>query len=360
MSSVLFTIVLLSLSRALADDWYGVDITSNIKQDLSVRVKARPGENLQMLVDQFYTKHGDDFIQNNDDYIAMLIALEEAAGGKCDACKTFVELLTEELKEMGRKHAKQDGNDQFGQAKKSMHVDGDMESALLQSLCKGAAYLPYADHIKKGCADLLNANGTHILRVFSGGKLRAEDTVNRKHTICAEMMQVCPVVKPPKKVSKCRACAEAMQDLHFLLRRSINLLWSKTTDGPNGHSSPALRDAKGIQHRFSRKHIIIEIQELCYDMENRHPPAVAAEVQEVCEQLVEDYQEDIVKYFAPYQQGSAIGHQHPNPARAVCVESAKMCKPNQFDKFYESLSSYVYNFTSRNIKTSAPDRKSVV
>lgn len=274
----------------------------------------------------------------------MLTTLEEAGGGKCDACKTFVELLTEEFKQLGLKHAKQVGTGEFGQAEKSMHVDQDMEATLVRSLCQGSRYKPFAAHIRKGCTDLMGSGeGGEILRTFQAGKLRPNDTVHRKQSICTDIAQVCPSVKVPKKINRCRACSEAMQDLHFVLRRAAHSPWSPELEPARGSKSAQL-------HRYSRKHVMSELQELCYDSEQRHPTAVAAEVQEVCELITEDYLEEVVSAFSVMKSGPAAGHYNPNPARVVCVDSTKFCKPRQFDSIYESLTHFHHNFTSRQMK----------
>ena len=84
----------------------------------SVRLKAFPGNNLTNLALQFFDDHVKKYNASDVDFVVN--HLENAAGGKCDACKTFVEMLTDRFISMGIKFAKIDGHDQTGKPLKSM------------------------------------------------------------------------------------------------------------------------------------------------------------------------------------------------------------------------------------------------
>lgn len=85
------------------DDWFGVDVEApgpdgNDKR--SVRIKAFPGNNLTALAIQFFDGHSPSY--NSSDLDFVVNHLEEAGGGKCDSCKTLVELMSLRFIEMGR------------------------------------------------------------------------------------------------------------------------------------------------------------------------------------------------------------------------------------------------------------------
>merc|ERR1711871_1800641 len=100
-------------------------------------------------------------------------------------------------------------------------------------------------------------------------------------------------------MGKCRACAEVMEDLHFLLRRSSRHL---VLGGDMLRKKMAKDTADDF---FSRRHILREMGELCQEMESIHPPSVVEDLVEMCETLTEDYADDIIDAFIK----RAHGHQ---------------------------------------------------
>lgn len=119
---LLMALLVASLSTRVWGEqpWFGVDVQSNTDKDYSVRLKvcedsaraphslththpqASPGDNLHVLVNEFYQQHGHQFKRSDEDFQAVLLvwplcwsaqcvvtqlvaSLEEAQGGKCDA-----------------------------------------------------------------------------------------------------------------------------------------------------------------------------------------------------------------------------------------------------------------------------------
>eukprot|EP00658_Telonema_sp_P-2_P013587 TRINITY_DN15147_c0_g1_i1.p1 TRINITY_DN15147_c0_g1~~TRINITY_DN15147_c0_g1_i1.p1 ORF type:complete len:259 (-),score=54.04 TRINITY_DN15147_c0_g1_i1:348-1124(-) len=222
---------------------------------------------------------------------------------------------------MGLKHAERVGQDEFGRAQRKMHIHQDMEQTLT-GLCSDPVYKNYAKHIHKGCQDILGSNKSReALRKFEGQRLHAFDLLDRKSEICVDMFKVCTLKEPipAAEQTECRTCAEAMMDLHFVLRRSAR-----------SSSVPLVRG----KHRFSRKHILTELQELCYDTETRQARGSVDEIREMCERLVEEFEEEIVRSFVARED---TGQTAPNPVEAVCVGVTEVCDKEEFNQIFPRL-----------------------
>merc|ERR1712196_361128 len=322
-TTTLLLALIVRLSTVSSEDpWFGVDVQSSQDKNYSVRIRANPGDNLHILVDQFYQQHGHQFERREADFQALLGTLEEAQGGKCDACNTLVEMLTAYFQELGIKHAKQVGHDMYGKPAREMHIGNDMEK-MVGLICSSDKYNPYGFHIRQGCNNMLaDERAPLALRKFQGGTLRPSDTVERKQHICVQLYDVCPM-KPingtrRSDITTCRACGESMMDLHYSLRRS-GRPWVPV-------ATPA--------SRMSRKHIISELEELCVDTEHRHPPVHVDEIREYCEQLVEDYTDEIVRAFVAQPE---TGQSNPAPVKQVCVAVTQACAPEEFEQVFPLL-----------------------
>eukprot|EP00656_Telonema_subtile_P054688 TRINITY_DN8232_c0_g1_i4.p1 TRINITY_DN8232_c0_g1~~TRINITY_DN8232_c0_g1_i4.p1 ORF type:complete len:297 (+),score=40.16 TRINITY_DN8232_c0_g1_i4:236-1126(+) len=232
---------------------------------------------------------------------------------------TFVELLVGYFQQMGLQHSKKVGQDNFGRAERAMHIDNDLERTI-GVLCKSPEYLHYAPHIRKGCTDILgDARAPQALRTFQSVTLTPAETVARKSEICVDLYKVCrPATPERRRLSECERCAESMMDLHFVLRRS-------------GRDS-SMPFVKGS--RLSRKHIITELQELCYDTEHRHPKGEVDGIRESCERLTEEFEEEIVKSFVARED---TGQTLVNPVKSVCVGVTEVCDKAEFEDGFSRL-----------------------
>jgi len=319
------------------EDWFGIDVEApgpSGDDKRQVRLKAFAGNNLTALALQFFEGHVGKY--NETDFRFVVDHLEEAAGGKCDACKTLVELMSERFIEMGLKFAKVTGTDQFGKPIKSMHVEPEQES-YIASLCKAEKYNDYAPHIRKGCWDTLSAEGSRsIFQIFHNGTLGPETVVARKVQLCGERLKVCEVkpATPSGSMGQCRACGEVMEDLSFLLRRASRSLVL-------GGDALRKKMSKVTSGYLSKRHILRELEDLCMEIEGIHPPSVKDDLVEMCETLAEEYQEDIVAAFVARPQG----HQLAIPGKEVCVKAAELCSEAAYNRNWPLLESYPYNFS---------------
>jgi len=146
--------------------------------------------------------------------------------------------------------------------------------------------------------------------------LGTETVVQRKREICTQHLNHCvekpapPPGKRPFPLGKCRACAEIVQDLDFLLRRGTREAFSA--------SDPYSRkkaNAGAIVSYLSPRHISRSVEDLCGSLELRHPPSVLDELTEHCEMMVEESREELVAAF----KVDSHGHRHGHPGFKVCV-----------------------------------------
>ena len=88
-----------------------------------------------------------------------------------------------------------------------------------------------------------------------------------------------------------------------------------------------VRKKSGSRYYLSRKHVWAVLEDACTLVLAHHPPPHAARLQERCEQLMEEFDEDMADAFANY------GFDDPSaPARAICGRAAAgLCKNRQGD-----------------------------
>jgi len=178
--------------------------------------------------------------------------------------------------------------------------------------------------------------GRHKAQIFQSltqGSFGFEDLLKRQNTICGQhVLKVCPT-KPwlGSGISECRACAEAFQDFDRVLqndRRDIDV----GSLGVKAHKktvSASDRQFRGRHHVWQRS------QDLCSTAQQRHPAKAASVIQEVCEEVLEEHESQVVRAFV---EG---GHSHPTAsAEQVCVTISEKCTEDEFDGFRKELASY--------------------
>merc|ERR1719456_1566748 len=81
-----------------------------------------------------------------------------------------------------------------------------------------------------------------------------------------------------------------------------------------------------------RHHVWQKSQELCTTVQQRHPAKAASVIQEVCEEVVEEHESQVVRAFV---EG---GHGEPGAsAQKVCVEIAEKCEEDEFEAIRKEL-----------------------
>lgn len=298
------------------------------------RTKAVAMANLTEVAAQFVAKIGRE-----GDALAfekVVYWLNQGAGHLCDACKFMMEESHRRVMKIAHEKIKAfetKGKDFEGGRGHEIKLDDDMK-AEIRGVCDSAQYALANTDSRQWCETTLS--GRHSQQIFAAltqGSFSFEDLLKRQNTVCgAPLLKVCPgKAWLGSGINECRACAEAFQDFDRLLqqdRRDIDV----GSLGVKAHK-------KTVQERDrkfrGRHHVWQKSQELCASAQQRHPVKAASVIQETCEEVLEEYESQVVRAFV---EG---GHQHPGAsAEEVCVTIADKCSSEEFDAIRTSLASY--------------------
>jgi len=303
------------------------------------------GDRTTGLAVQNLTKVALDFMdkmgrQGDADLLEKLTYwLHQGAGHFCDACKYTMEEAHRRVLKIAQE--KIQSNDKTGRRERDFEggrgheltIDDKIKTEV-ESICESQQFAHANLDARKWCQ--MTMKGRHKATVFSAltqGTFGFEDLLRRQNTICGP--QVLGVCKPKAwlgaGISQCRACAEAFQDFDRILqndRRDIDV----GSLGVKAHKktvSAADRQFRGRHHVWQKS------QELCTTVQQRHPAKAASVIQEVCEEVVEEHESQVVRAFV---EG---GHGEPGAsAEKVCVEIAEKCEEDEFNAIRKELASY--------------------
>ena len=105
-------------------------------------------------------------------------------------------------------------------------------------------------------------------------------------------------------LDKCEGCKSVVADIAGVLTRS-----------------------KGAPGYLSRKHVWAVLEEECTFIVARFPKRLGLRLQESCQDLLQDYDEDMVDVFSSAD---------PNPGRTICgKQTARMCRKGKGNKWNE-------------------------
>jgi len=224
-------------------------------------------------------------------------------------------------------------------------VQDEFQKRLVIDVCQSEAYTEHTIETKNFCIEQLaekaeggTGNRRTILRRFEGEPLEETTVPDRKIALCTNLLKECPLRKTnPVPISKCQACMEAFETLDFTMRRD-----SETVKF--GGSDPfASRKKKAVAAGFgSSFHAEIRMNELCTDLHLHFKLEALEEVQEVCEDVVSDYPDEVKRAFGILNKGADYG----NPVQTVCVDTAKLCKRKEFDDNFPFLLNMHANITN--------------
>merc|ERR1711998_156268 len=288
------------------------------------------------------TETAIEFLQKiglQDDALAqekVLYWLNQGAGHYCDACKFMMEEAHRRVMKIAhekiRAYETSDKSFEGGRGHE-IKMDDKMKTEI-RGLCDSTQYATANHDSRKFCTDTLS--GRHADQIFATltqGSFGFEDLLKRQNTVCGPpMMKLCPA-KPwlGSGISDCRACAEAFQDFDRLLqndRRDIDV----GSLGVKAHKASVSEQDRKFR---GRHHVWQKSQELCSSAQQRHPAKAASVIQEMCEEVLEGYENQIIRAFV---EG---GYQHPGAsAEGVCVSIADKCSAEEFEELRPSLASY--------------------
>jgi len=288
------------------------------------------------------TQVGLDFLTKiglEDDATAMekvVYWLNQGAGHYCDACKYMMEESHRRVMKIAHDKIKQrdtEDKDFQGGRGHQIKMDDEMKTEIA-GVCDTQQYALTNADSRAWCKQAMT--GRHSQQIFSTltqGSFGYEDLLKRQNTVCgSQVMKVCEE-KPwlGSGMSECRACAEAFQDFDRLLqqdRRDIDV----GAMGIKAHK----KSVKESDRKFrGRHHVWQKSQELCSSVQQRHPAKAASVIQEMCEEVLEEYESQVIRAFVDG------GHQHPGAsAEEVFVTISEKCGADEFDAIREELASF--------------------
>ena len=192
------------------------------------------------------------------------------------------------------------------------NVTIDIDGRVAKHLCDRPYWKDYTQEIKDGCAQIIDKNSFIIREAFHGDKATPSMMYDKIRFACVERQDLCDPLTPElarerygaKRMGACDECLTVVRGVHDVLLRK-----------------------KGSPGYLSRKHVWAALEDACTLVLAHHPPPHAARLQERCEQLMEEYDEDMADAFANYDFEDATA-----PARAICGRAAAgLCKNRQGD-----------------------------
>lgn len=257
---------------------------------------------------------------SDGNYKTLALLLDEASGGRCDSCRVltqqFLATMLKLVQEKGKVEKKDGQAASLDKSAYSVTVDPDLASDEVAKMCTNEAYAGYAAHIVKGCVEILQANHSEILPIFTASiqKNKFESLTTK---VCEEQLGICPTKHGlPNKPSRCQACTEVAELFAFQLRR----------DHRRGLHTTSFSDAMSLTKKkkkdtsyLSRAHVQARLSELCADLKLAFylPDQPAQIVSEMCEELTTDFEDDMVHFFTKRKGLDNV--------REVCVGATQMC-----------------------------------
>jgi len=326
---------------------FSVDVYYNKTR---IRLNAYPGINLTALAEKYFEDSGHP----RDDKVLEEIVdkLEARGGGDCDACKTMVEVLSSKLHELVASQV-------TAKTESRVEVTGNTEKVVrssfagpdvirrARSVCRASEYHQFSKYHRKWCERAMDSKQAEdILRRFAG-KMVPSAVYERKDMVCTRLLGVCPHKRfDSSTADSCRLCAEVMQDLSFLMRRSRPDIKRSEMIGTNPTTRKKMPDGSGF---MQRSHVLTHLDSLCEEMHLRQPWRLSENLREECEDMVSEHTDTIVASFRAMYKG---GHGLMFPARDVCVNTG-LCKAKKFDSFMTDLQNFHFqtNQTKRDKST---------
>lgn len=175
--------------------------------------------------------------------------------------------------------------------------------------------LRYVGTIRDACTQMVDKNADVISGAFAGNFPDVAGLYDATYATCVTQQDLCDGPEEEEEeaavaeLDQCEGCKSVVADIAGVLTRS-----------------------KGAPEYLSRKHVWAVLEEECTFIVARFPKRLGLRLQESCQDLLQDYDEDMVDVFASAD---------PNPTRTICgKQTARMCrkgKGNNWKEFRRSL-----------------------
>mmetsp|Transcript_18088 Transcript_18088/g.39564 ORF Transcript_18088/g.39564 Transcript_18088/m.39564 type:complete len:258 (-) Transcript_18088:321-1094(-) len=246
------------------------------------------------------------------DRLDLLLAqhIGQADSPYCDACNTFVEEFFEGwlrmLKAQNDKVEVKDG----GSSAPALTYNDETEAAV-QSFCKNqtnsriAKKNLFAAHINPACERIMLGHKREIVGKFLATELAGRLLPDKKDVVCHDMANACPNSKGAVLANECQFCQATMQDMAFEMRRR-----------------------QSVNQAKAERHVRDVLESLCMYTYYRHR-AKGSDLQEACDDLVDEYEQGIVTEVLRGLDGTKSWR---DVEHAVCVGMTDMCSDKVFRK----------------------------
>ena len=183
----------------------------------------------------------------------------------------------------------------------------DIQNLVVKKLCTTSSTkfhvkssLRYTEEIRDTCAQMVNTNPSIVSGSISGTFPELSKLYERTESVCMNQMDLCSApsmeqLEAFKNVNECEMCQIIVDDMTDTLTR-----------------------CKGSNMYLTKTHVWGHIDDGCSMIQARYPPSISGALQTACDNLFEDYEEEIADAFT-----SKVD----NPAKIICGKMGKgVCK----------------------------------
>jgi hypothetical protein len=218
-----------------------------------------------------------------------------AGGYFCKGCSVVMEHTFHDL---NKKMERLQGSIAAGVEKE---IKINIREEIVLPLCEKNSFQAYTKEIKDACKQIVSKNAHVVDHAFKGFRQNYNDLYKRTNTVCVQEMNLCS--GEPSEIdlgNKCEVCLGVVQDIQAVLTRK-----------------------KGSKDYLTRKHIWSSIEAECQEIVFRFDGRVGRKMQSMCENLLDDYEEEIADAFFSGNE---------NPGKLICGKAgARMCKKRKGD-----------------------------
>jgi len=275
-----------------------------------------------------FTAIAEDFARNVDSGHKWVRFFEDwlyaGAGAPCDACKTMMEKMQNRafvIMEEAILSDRADAKDYQGFKGHQINITAE-HKAQLRDVCNSNEFDDHSRYIVNFCRTVMSEDRSKfIIATLTDGTFGPDAMLRRKQSVCNSMLRVCPENRDSNpNPTKCQACTETFMDLEYLVRRD------RLDLSRSGLGVKKVWNEKDPLVTFrSRRHITDKLGELCETTIERHPTGRAADIQETCEDIISDYESEIVDTFSG---SKVLGY--GGATWKICVDLTSSCSAEEF------------------------------